>query len=439
MTDNTFPIDRRAILGGLGATFLLPTSSALPQSRAALVLEAMADTIVLKPGQPPTPIWRLAGGPDNGPLRFNRGETVDVTLTNRLSVPVVLNWTGLDGNPAAEPLAGRAPTPPNASTTTQITFRHAGTITADIRLLGDAIAQPSPARPVIVTEAESLAIDRDEVMLFQDWRLKTDGTALMPGVDTESAATVFTVNGGPTFDLTLAQNQRARVRLINACQRDTIAIKIADHEVRIIAIDGQPSEPFLARDGLVVLTAGSRADVVIDAVRPPGSTSPIMLLDGRDARPIGRIIVSGAKPARPAPLPTMAALPTNGLPAQLDLKSALRVDLAINAPTSADWVAPTILTPSSKPAFKVKRGRTVVLAVSNRGAKPAVFHLHGHHFRLLDRLDDGWKPFWLDTLAIDTGQTQRIAFAAEFAGLYPMQTMATDWGSARLMRSYLIE
>jgi hypothetical protein len=49
-----------------------------------------------------------------------------------------------------------------------------------------------------------------------------------------------------------------------------------------------------------------------------------------------------------------------------------------------------------------------------------VFHLHGHHVRLLDRLDDGWKPFWLDTLLIDAGQTQRIAFAAEFAGNWLM-------------------
>ena len=54
-----------------------------------------------------------------------------------------------------------------------------------------------------------------------------------------------------------------------------------------------------------------------------------------------------------------------------------------------------------------------MLALTNRGDLPVVFHLHGHHFRLLDRLDDGWKPFWLDTLAIDSGQTERIAFAAE--------------------------
>jgi FtsP/CotA-like multicopper oxidase with cupredoxin domain len=81
----------------------------------------------------------------------------------------------------------------------------------------------------------------------------------------------------------------------------------------------------------------------------------------------------------------------------------------------------------------------VVLALTNRGDIPEVFHLHGHHFRLLDRLDDGWKPFWLDTLAIDPGQTQRIAFAAEFAGRWLIETVATDWAAARLVRWYAVE
>ena len=59
-----------------------------------------------------------------------------------------------------------------------------------------------------------------------------------------------------------------------------------------------------------------------------------------------------------------------------------------------------------------------------------MFHLHGHHFRLLDRLDDGWKPFWLDTLAIESGQTQRIAFAAEHAGRWLMEVDGNRLGGA---------
>ena len=59
-----------------------------------------------------------------------------------------------------------------------------------------------------------------------------------------------------------------------------------------------------------------------------------------------------------------------------------------------------------------------------------MFHLHGHHFRLLDRLDDGWKPFWLDTLAIEPGQTQRIAFAAEHAGRWLIESDRDRLGGA---------
>ena len=81
----------------------------------------------------------------------------------------------------------------------------------------------------------------------------------------------------------------------------------------------------------------------------------------------------------------------------------------------------------------------MVLALTNRAAIPAVFHLHGHHFRLLDRLDDGWKPFWLDTLAIDAGQTQRIAFLAEYVGRWLIESLATDWAAPRLVRWYSVE
>ena len=94
---------------------------------------------------------------------------------------------------------------------------------------------------------------------------------------------------------------------------------------------------------------------------------------------------------------------------------------------------------AAAPAFRAKRGRTVVLALTNRGSMATVFHLHGHHFRLLDRLDDGWKPFWLDTLAVEPGQTQRVAFAAEHAGRWLIESMATDWAAPRLVRWYSVE
>ncbi|MGN8548150.1 multicopper oxidase domain-containing protein [Bradyrhizobium sp. 13971] len=125
------------------------------------------------------------------------------------------------------------------------------------------------------------------------------------------------------------------------------------------------------------------------------------------------------------------------MPAQLDLKSAARFELTLGTPT--EWFRPADFKPSAAPAFQAKAGRSVVLALTNRGAIASVFHLHGHHFRLLDRLDDGWKPFWLDTLAIEPGQTQRIAFLAEYPGRYLIEQVATDWAAPRLVRWYSVQ
>ncbi len=205
-----------------------------------------------------------------------------------------------------------------------------------------------------------------------------------------------------------------------------------------MAIDGQPAEPFPARNGAVVLAPGTRVDAFIDATAPPGSTSSILLHDGKEPRPIARLIAVNEPPIRAAPLPLAPPLPSNGLPTQLDLKNALRFDVAFGGPQT-DWATPATFAVTAAPSFRAKVGRTVVLALTNGAEIATVFHLHGHHFRLLDRLDDGWKPFWLDTLAVEPGQTQRIAFAAEHAGRWLIESMKTDWAAPRLVRWYSVE
>ena len=416
---------------------------AAAQGRPSLTLQARADVLALRPGEPDTPIWSLQDAKPSPSLRFKRGDTLEVTLANELPVPTILNWHGIEGVPATEALANRMALAPSARESLTIPLRHAGTLLCDIRLLGDGQARPSRALPLIVGESEPIAVDRDEVFLIEDWRLQPDGSAIAPGIAPKDTVPVYTINGLTTLDVTARAHERLRLRFINGFQRNVIAIKIEKHDVRVMALDGQPSEPFLARDGTLVLAPGTRVDAFVDATAPPGSTSSILLHDGKAPRPIARLIISNEPPIRDAPLPVAPLLPSNGLPAQLDLKNALRVDLTLSGQTlggpPADWTAPASFANSAAPAFRARAGRTVVLALTNRANMPQVFHLHGHHFRLLDRLDDGWKPFWLDTLAIDAGQTQRIAFAAENAGRWLMESVATDWAAPRLVRWYNVE
>jgi FtsP/CotA-like multicopper oxidase with cupredoxin domain len=446
MADRIPRLGRRELIAGLGAAVVGPAIPriAAAQDRPSLTLRAKADVLSLRPGEPDTPIWSLQDTkPSPGLLRFKRGDTLQVTLGNELPVPTILNWHGIEGAPAAEALAVRLPLAPAATENLTIPLRHAGTLLADFRLLGDDQARPSRALPLIVGENESVAVDRDEVFLIEDWRLRPDGTAISPGIDPKDTVPIYTVNGRTAQDIPVRANERLRIRFINGFQRNVIAIKIEKYDVRVMALDGQPSEPFLARNGTLVLAPGTRVDAFVDAIAPSGSASAILLHDGKEPRPIARLVTANEPPIRNAPLPAAPPLPSNGLPAHLDLKNALRVDLALGARTlngpQAEWVAPASFANSNAPAFRARTGRTVVLALTNHADIPAVFQLHGHHFRLLDRLDDGWKPFWLDTLAIDAGQTQRIAFAAENAGRWLMESVATDWAAPKLVRWYAVE
>ena len=440
MAGRIFPFNRRELLTGLGAAVLGPAmpATAFAEDRPSLALRAKAHAIALRPGGPDTPIWSLGGLTSDPTLRFKRGDAIEVTLGNELPVPAALIWRGIDGVPTAEPLAVRKPLAPGARETVLVPLRHAGTFLFDLRLLGDGQARPSPVRALIVGERETVSVDRDEVFLIEDWRLRADGTAIAPGIDPASTTPLYTINGSPTLDIPVRTHERLRFRFINGLQRNVIAIKLEGVDVRVMALDGQPCEPFPPRNGALVLAPGGRVDAFIDATAPAGSTSLILLHDGKQARPIARLLGSKDPPIRGTPLAAAPALPSNGLPAQLDLKNALRIDLSLGGPQTG-WVAPAAFTTSAPPAFGAKAGRTVVLALTNRGDIPAVFHLHGHHFRVLDRLDDGWKPFWLDTLAIEAGQTQRVAWSAEYPGRWLIESTATDWGAPRLVRWYVVE
>jgi FtsP/CotA-like multicopper oxidase with cupredoxin domain len=429
-------LDRRTLIAGLGAAALAPIWPATahaqgrssPAAVTSLAFKAAPERLKWRPDGPETPVWGLSGSD----LSSRRGETAEIAVGNELQVPLALHWRGVDGANATEPLLARKPLAAGASETFRLAFRHAGTFLCDSGLLGDGQAQPLRSRPLIVLESETVPVDRDEVLLIEEWRLRPDGTAIAPGVDAKDTKPLYTLNGQTSFELSSPGNQRLRLRFINASQRTVVAVKLENHEVRVMAIDGQPAEPFPARNGALVLAPGSRIDAFVDTA----TSASIMLHDGKEAHPIGRLTISGHVERR-APLLPAPPLPSNGLPAQLDLKNAQRFDLALGAPP--DWARPADFKATAPPAFRAKTGRVVVLALTNRAAIATVFHLHGHHFRLLDRLDDGWKPFWLDTLAIEPGQTQRIALLAEYAGRWLIEQVATDWAAPRLVRWYAVE
>src|ERR1700761_5104057 len=179
MAARIFRPNRRELVSGLAAAMIagpVPRSSAA--ERPSLALNARAAGLPLRPGQPDSPVWSIEG--PSGALRFKRGDTLDLRLGNDTASPVALNWRGIDGVPMAEPLLAQPALPPQGQQSLVIPLRHAGTFMCDIRLLGDGGARPSAARALVVEESQPIAVDREEVLLFEDWRLKPDGTAIAP-------------------------------------------------------------------------------------------------------------------------------------------------------------------------------------------------------------------------------------------------------------------
>lgn len=445
MADQKFRPNRRAVLAGLsaaGSGLMLPGRALADEPQRLAWRAAEASFGWPNPAGRSlgwsskfTPVWSLVAAE---PAPRAKPGLLDVAFQNDLPASAALVWRGLDGVPSAEPLLGRAGLAPGGKEALQLALRQAGTMFCDLSLLSDGKAQPSRGLPFIVSDTEPVPVDRDEVIMIEEWRVRPDGIAIAPGNDPRDTQAFHTINGSFGSDLLgapIRANTRLRLRLINAGPRSIVAFKLEGLDVHVMAIDSRPAEPFLARNGAVMLAPGARVDAFVDVTGPAGTKFSMLLHDGRQAHLINQLVISNEAPLRADPLPLAPPLPTNGLPQRLDLKTALRVELAFGD-GQANWVIPTAFTAVSPPAFTAKAGRAVVLSLTNRAATTAVFHLHGHHFRLLDRLDDGWKPFWLDTIAIDAGQTQRIAFAAEHAGRWLIEAAETRWEAARFVRWY---
>jgi FtsP/CotA-like multicopper oxidase with cupredoxin domain len=415
MANSFSAFSRRRFMARFGAatlTAMMPRASA-GQAPQTLRLEARPGAILLRPGEAPTPIWGLE--PAAATPRLKAGQ-LEVTFRNALPVPAVLDW----------------PIQPGAEVSFPLPLRRAGTFFADLRLLAPPEAPPCRPLPLVVEETVPILVDRDETILIEDWGDRTAGSRPEAG----DPPPAFTVNGRILPDIATRSGERMRLRFINGSQRLVIAVRLEGLEVRVIAMDSAPAEPFPARNGALVLAPGGRVDALIDVTTPPGTASQILLHDGQQPRPIGRLAAASEAPIRSTPLAPAPALAADGLPAQLDLKNAMRVDVALQG---SDWVTLAGFAATQAPAFKVKAGHTVVLALNNRAEPATSFHLHGHHFRLLDRLDDGWKPFWLDTLVVEPGQAQRIAFAADGPGRWLMESTAARRAVPRLLKWFSID
>jgi FtsP/CotA-like multicopper oxidase with cupredoxin domain len=415
VSETTLPMlltRRRVLSAGIAVTAFAaagPRNGArAAESDGFRVLRARPGTAALRGADnPPTPIWGYDGLVPGPTLRYRRGEEVKVRLVNELPEPTSVHWHGvrlanaMDGTPLTQ-----APIPPGGSFDYRFTPPDAGTYWYHPHINGSRQLGRGLSGVLIIDEAAPVMVDRDVALVLADWPRNAAGAIDAANDGSEH----LTVNGQSALDIPVRGNERLRLRLINAARARPFTLRLDQHRAFIMAIDGEPAEPFVARDSRLVLGPGNRIDLIVDLTLAPGSSAALLAEVPGGTVPLARLVYEAGAPARPSPFPDPMPLPANRLPERMDLRSALRLDLHVEGgATSGTEIA-------AKPLFSVKRGRTVTLALMNRAASASVVHVHGHSVRLLDSLDDGWKPFWLDTIMVPGQQTLRIAFVADNPG-----------------------
>ncbi|MBJ6126047.1 multicopper oxidase family protein [Microvirga splendida] len=422
-------ITRRAVTAGLATSLIGLPRAGLAQEAGSPVPEFTAKPVPLKlrlDAAGEAEAWTFNGSLAPA-LRIRQGVELQLRLRNETALPLSLHFHGVRGPNAMDGVGGltQEPVVPGQSYDYRFTPPDAGTFLIGARVLGGS-AEPQErglSGLLIVEEANPPEVERDLALLIDDWRLNDDGS-LAPFEQPAEAAPAgrlgnwLSLNGQPTPQrIEAPPGGRLRLRLANACNARAMRLRLDGLKAYVIAADGQPTSTFEPLRASLPFAPGTRYDLLVDLALEAGVTGALTAMVG-DGLPLLEITTVGEK--RPA-LPAVTPLPANTkLPQTIKLQNATRKDVVLkgdpkapNAPWTINGAAGQ---PTGAPLVKVKRGTPVVLALTNQTAFMQPLHLHGHAFRLLHALDDGWEPYWLDTVQVPENKTIRIAFVADNPG-----------------------
>lgn len=400
------PITRRLLLGSTLATLASwPARAEPPAGGDMRVIEARPTALRLRPesetaafgfdGQVPGPILRVA-----------RGSEVRVRLVNRLDQPMSLHWRGVRIDNAMDGVAGltQKAAPPGGAFDYRFTPPDPGFFAFHPQAEGVSGAQIGRGLSgfLIVEEAEPPAVDRELFAAVHEWP--------------EAGLTTLNARAPPLVE-TAPPGARVRLRLVNTTPSQVHIVSFFGVRPLVVAIDGQPCDPFEPVRQTIPVGPLARFEIMFDMPDQAGAEGGLTLR-GRNApdQTLARLRAEGAPIARAAPLPAIG-LPLNpALPPAIKLAEAFKLDIAMDASLGGAAFSGF----AAKPLFSVKRGTGVSLGLVNRGEAAQQAHLHGHHARLLHDLDDGWEPYWRDSILVPANKTKRIAFLADNPGKWAL-------------------
>lgn len=432
---------------------LAPTWSPGPvadEKRRFVLAAERASLVLLEKPARVTPVWAYGGSVPGPELRVRRGEAFTVRLENRLSQPTSVHWHGIRIDNAMDGVAGltQDAVPPGGTFDYSFSAPDAGTFWYHPHFRSWEQLARGLYGLLIVEEDEPPAVDRDVAWIADDWRLEVTGL-----IDERSFGSMrdashqgrlgnwLTVNGLTEPQIPVRAGERIRLRCVNVANARVMAFDFDRQKLRpsIVAVDGQPVAPREPDRRGLELAPGQRTDLIVDVLEAPGGRIPVYEVSTRERIESAAFKVEDAPPLRSRPLTESVSLPANPLARDLPLEDAQAIPMLMEGGAMGGlgeasykgkmldirslvaegkvWSFNGIVGMPDQPLATVSRGRTAVIDMINRTAWPHAMHLHGHHFRVVER--DGKAVTdapWRDTVLVARQEKVRIAFIADNPG-----------------------
>ena len=440
-------VSRRRFLAGAATLALAGATSARVAAAGAPPLRAAPGSAHLAPPDyPETPLWGYDGRVPGPVLRVAQGGRLTRRFVNDLPQPSTIHWHGIrivnsmDGVPDLT----QAPVPPGGDFLYDFIVPDAGTYWYHPHQRTWEQMARGLYGALIVEEPLPPQVDRDELLLIDDWRLLEDAHihesfgAMMDWSHAGRIGNWVTVNGSGDFRLPVKRRERLRLRLVNTANARIFSLGLQGMEGWIVALDGQPLDaptPTPAPTGRITLAPAQRADLIVDVTGEEGAQALLVSFERDRTRTIATLDIAGRE--RSVRLPAPAPLPANPVPSLGNLADAQPVTLRMEGGAMGRmreamvdgramgirqlvevglvWAFNGVAAEMpQEPLLTASRGETIRIAMINDTAWPHAMHLHGHHFRRLGV--DGRPGPLRDTVLIDRGETAEIAFAADNPG-----------------------
>lgn len=446
------------MLSGLSGTALLAAPSMLRARSGLRVVRlnaAPALAQIAPEPHPQTPAWCYNGRVPGPEIRVRQGERLRIEVTNGLDEETTVHSHGirLPNDMDGVPHLTQRPIAPGETFVYEFDAVDAGTFWYHPHQRSFEQVGRGLYGPLVIEEAEPPQFDRDMTWVIDDWRLTRDAAISADFGDFRDLShagrlgNTVTVNGRVPEHVPVRPGERLRLRLVNAANARIFALDFGPLEPRAIAYDGQPVQPHVPPQGLVVLGPAMRADVVLDMPAEPEQRIAVTDRAYRDSNYRLLDFETKGQVLRKAPPETPVALPANPLP-EPDLTNARRhtvtftggmmgamVERELGLEPATSMTGPGMMGMRHEdggfwfingkaaeghvldPFLTLQQNETHVLEMTNATAFHHPIHLHGHSFRVLSRNGHPTEHReWQDTVLMSPRERVEIAFVADNPG-----------------------